>query len=111
MIARIIDNRGTGKTKELIWKAYTNNGILVCQNERHMKEKAASYGIHNLDIISYRDFIDSIQKYPITYMEPTDTYRLGYRNEDGKRFYIDELEGFVNFICLNTLGGYTLTKE
>ena len=48
MRKRIIAGRGTGKTKELMHEALANNGIFVCQNARHMKEKALAYGFNNL---------------------------------------------------------------
>lgn len=107
---RIIAGQGTGKTKQLMQEAYENNGIFVCQNDRHMREKANAYGFYRLSIMSFREFIDNIKKqYPIN---DTISYQImGYKDPDGKQFYIDEIEGFVNFICLNTLGGYTLSWE
>lgn len=107
---RIIAGQGTGKTKQLMQEAYENNGIFVCQNDRHMREKANAYGFYRLSIMSFREFIDNIKKqYPIN---DTISYQImGYKDPDDKQFYIDEIEGFVNFICLNTLGGYTLSLE
>ena len=108
MRKRIIAGRGTGKTKELMHEALANNGIFVCQNARHMKEKALAYGFNHLKIMSYEEFIENIHDYPLSYCDAT---VRGYRDPDGARFYIDELEGFVNFICLNTFEGYTLSLE
>jgi hypothetical protein len=48
MRSRIIASRGTGKTKELMRLALENNGIFVCQNARHMREKALAYGFVGL---------------------------------------------------------------
>jgi len=106
---RIISGRGTGKTKALMEEVLQNNGVLVCQNALHMREKANAYGLHGLSIISYRDFIDNIQDYPLSYA-PEQSIR-GYKNEDGKNFYFDELEGFVQHLCLNKFAGYTLSLE
>ena len=103
---RIIRVRGTGKTKELMEQAYLNNGIFVCQNARHMREKAVAYGFTHLNIMSYEEFRDNIQEYDAI------TFTLkGYKDPEGRKFYIDELEDFVSFICLNTLGGYSLSLE
>jgi hypothetical protein len=109
MRSRIIASRGTGKTKELMRLALENNGIFVCQNARHMREKALAYGFVGLQIMSFDEFISNIQDYPISYA-PDITMR-GYKDPDGRQFYIDEVEGFVNFICLNTFAGYSLSLE
>lgn len=109
MRSRIIASRGTGKTKELMRLALENNGIFVCQNARHMREKALAYGFVGLQIMSFDEFINNIQDYPISYA-PDITMR-GYKDPDGRQFYIDEVEGFVNFICLNTFAGYSLSLE
>ena len=109
MMCRIITSRGMGKTKQLMSEAYANNGIFVCQNARHMREKAAAYGFNHLNIMSFEDFISNIKEYPVHYAE--DITVKGYRDVEGRRFYIDELEGFVNHICLNTCAGYSLSLE
>lgn len=109
MKSRIIAGRGTGKTKELMRQAVENNGIFVCQHARHMKEKAAAYGFPDLCIMSFDEFKENIQDYPLTYSDEI-TVR-GYRDPEGRQFYIDELEGFVNYLCLNTCAGYTLSLE
>lgn len=106
---KIISGRGTGKTKALMAEVLQNNGVLVCQNALHMREKANAYGFHGLSIMSYRDFIDNIQDYPLTYA-PEQSIR-GYKDEDNRSFYIDELEGFVQHLCLNKFAGYTLSLE
>lgn len=106
---RIISGRGTGKTRALMEEAHNNNGVFVCQNALHMREKANAYGLHGLAIISYYDFINNIQDYPVTYSD--DVTIKGYIDEEGRNFYIDELEGFVQFICLNKFKGYTLSLE
>ena len=35
----------------------------------------------------------------------------GLENKSSGKIYIDEIEGFVQFICLNKFCGYTLTNE
>lgn len=107
---RIIAGRGTGKTKQLMQEAYENNGIFVCQNDRHMREKANAYGFYGLSIMSFREFIDNIKQYPINYTS-SNNWITGYKDPDGKQFYIDEVEGFINYICFNTFAGYTLSLE
>lgn len=109
MRSRIIASKGTGKTKELMRLAIENNGIFVCQNARHMKEKALAYGMQGLQVMSFEEFIENIQDYPLSYA-PDKSVR-GYKDPDGRPFYIDEVEGFVNFICLNTFAGYSLSLE
>lgn len=109
---RIIAGQGTGKTKQLMQEAYENNGIFVCQNDRHMREKANAYGFYRLSIMSFREFINNIKKYPINNnITSSDNWIMGYIDPNGQQFYIDEIESFVNFICLNSLGGYTLSQE
>ena len=108
MKKRIIASRGTGKTKALMYEALINNGIFVCQNAKEMREKANTYGFNHLKIMSFDEFICNIHDYPLNYCDAT---IKGYRDPDGSRFYIDEIEGFVNFNCLNTFEGYTLSLE
>jgi hypothetical protein len=105
---KIIASRGTGKTKQLMYEAYHNNGIFVCQNVNHMREKANAYGFTGLNMISFYDFINNIHDYPLSW---TETTVRGYKDPEGKQFYIDEIEGFVQHICLNNLAGYTLSLE
>ena len=106
---RIIAGNGTGKTKKLMQECLCNGGIFVCQNALRMREKANAYDLHGLSIISYRDFINNIQDYPLSYA-PEQSVR-GYKDEENRSFYIDELEGFVQFLCLNKFAGYTLSLE
>ena len=90
-MTRIIDERGTGKTRKLMLAAKENDGILVCMHPDRMREKAFAYGITGLNIISYRDF--EIGDYDID-----------------KKCYIDELGIFIKqmFATLN-IDGYSLT--
>lgn len=106
---RIFGNCGTGKTKRLMEAAIANNGIFVCQNAMHMKEKANAYGLHGLQVMSYRELIDKITEHPLSYSQ--DMMIKGFKDEEGRPIYIDELEGFVQHICLNRFVGYSLTGE
>lgn len=96
MKKRIISGVGTGKTKQLMYEAWHNNGIYVCQNEPRMREKANIYGFVGLKIISFSEFISDI---------------MSQHLEADVKFYIDELEEFVDYMCLNTLAGYTLSID
>lgn len=104
---KIIASRGTGKTRSLMEEAYKNNGLFVCQNASRMREKANAYGFHGLNIISFRDFIDDIQPH-IAYSDVT---VRGYKHENECGIYVDELEGLMNFICLNKFKGYTISED
>ena len=104
---RIIASRGTGKTRALMEEAYKNDGLFVCQNAMRMREKASAYGLHGLKIISFSDFINEIQPH-VAYSDVTVT---GYKHESGCDIYVDELEGLVNFICLNKFKGYTISDD
>lgn len=104
---RIVASRGTGKTRALMEEAYKNNGLFVCQNAHRMFEKANAYGFNGLKIISFRDFIDEIEPHTMY----SDVAIQGYQHESGCDIYIDELEGLVNFICLNKFKGYTISDD
>ncbi len=108
-MVQIIGGRSCGKTKALLFEVSRTNGLLVCQNTIHMREKAYALGLTGLNIISYKDFIEKIQDYPIEYA-PQYTHR-GFKEVDCKQIYVDELEGLVQYLCFNRLNGYSLTKE
>ena len=104
----IIGGRGIGKTKQLMESCLANGGVFVCQNARHMREKANAYGFQGLKIVSYNDVIDDIKEYPLSLSE---TIVKGYKNANNDYFYVDELEGFAQYIFLNHLNGYTLSED
>ena len=104
----IIGGRGIGKTRQLMAACLANEGVFVCQNAERMREKASAYGFHGLKIVSYRDVIDDIKEHPLSYSETT---IKGYKSDDNDYFYVDELEGFTQYIFLNHLNGYTLSQE
>lgn len=91
---RIINNRGTGKTKKLMLLAKDNEALFVCANPHAMEQKALAYGITGLNFLSYDNA-------PCYY-------------EEGKTLnvVIDDIEAFVKwFISNDKLIGYTLTNE
>lgn len=89
---RIIDSRGTGKTKKLIEKAKENNTTIVCKNPYVIQTKAIRYGIVGLKVISYEDLFNNYS--------PEEVY------------YIDELEDFVKIAFPSvSIEGYTLNLE
>ena len=57
------------------------------------------------DAINDKRFIPYIQLHEFEY---TNIKATGYRHEYGKKVYIDELEGFINYLCFNRFGGYTI---
>lgn len=86
---RIIDERGSGKTKKLMQTAYDNHATFVCANPVAMEVKAKAYGFDGIDFISYHDFVT-------TYNE--------------NNYVIDEVEGLLKTVMgHNQLIGYTLT--
>ena len=89
---KIINQGSCGKTRKLLQLASENNGIVVCNNPLAMEVKARSYGIINIDIISYYDFIHDEYSY-------------------GKPIFIDEMDTFVNTIANKKLLGYTINNE
>lgn len=88
---RVIDKRGTGKTRQLLEEAKANNGLVVCEHPEAMRQKAMAYGLGVINCMSYADYYSDIfQKY--------------------KTVYIDELEKFL--LAFDTrISGYTLTNE
>lgn len=87
---RIIEDRGTGKTKRLIQEAYKNNGVILCMNPVSMREKAIAYNIPFMNFASYDNFL-----YYST-------------NTDKRPIYIDELEIFLSRY---NVAGYNMSIE
>ena len=97
---RVIDSRGSGKTKKLMLKAKETNGAIICANPIALSEKAKAYGIIGIEFVSYSDFIE----------DHLDEW------EEDKIFYIDELEMFLSYVHSATrvqgkLCGYSLSEE
>ena len=95
---RIIDGRGTGKTSRLLLLAKENDGIVVCKNPDHMREKAYAYGLTGIDFISYQDFDRDV----------SESYESG--NTYSKPVFIDELDNYLKHLQYN-IQGYTISNE
>ena len=95
---RIIDGRGTGKTSRLLLLAKENNGIVVCKNPDHMREKAYAYGLTGIEFISYQDFDRDV----------SESYESG--NTYSKPVFIDELDNYLKHLQFN-IQGYTISED
>ena len=89
---RIIDGRGTGKTSRLMLLAKENDAIFVCNDPHCMETKALSYGIKDIQFVSYYDYL-----------------RFNY-DTDKENVVIDELEAFLKCMLNGHLVGYTLSN-
>lgn len=114
---RIIDGRGTGKTSRLLLLAKEHNGIVVCALPELMRKKAYGYGLTNIDIMSYHDFVQNIKEHKAKINMPeldgTTTEQeltfMGFTID--KPVFIDELEGLFRYLCMSKVMGYTLSTE
>ena len=90
---RIIEGRGTGKTRKLMEIAKENKAIFVCSNPRAMEAKAHAYGIVGINFIDYFTFLDDKGKEPANYV-------------------VDEIEMLLHYMfgMNRNLTGYTLTN-
>jgi hypothetical protein len=88
---RIIGNRGSGKTRELMEFAKENNAIFVCSNPYAMRNKAEAYGITGLEFLSYEDYF--------------------YFNHNDDTVVIDEIEVFLKQCNSPYIIGYSLSNE
>ena len=48
--------RGTGKTRTLVERAKSEDAIIVCEDTIEMRERAYSYGITGLNLITYEEY-------------------------------------------------------
>ena len=92
---RIINKRGTGKTKRLLQLAKANNATFVCRDAKSMKLKAHEYGLDGVDIIDYYDAL-----------------MRGYK-PDSSGVFIDELDGFLCSIFGygGQVKGYSISED
>ena len=88
---RIIDDRSTGKTSQLMLWAKEYDATFVCSNPKAMEYKAQKYGIDGIEFISYEKFSTVL-------------------NHE-KNYVIDELENFIKSAFGNSLIGYSISKE
>ncbi len=92
---RILDVRGSGKTRRLMKIAKEHNYIFVCASPQRMAEKAYTYGIIGINFVSYSDFL---------------------KNHSDEKYVVDELELFIKVLLATTgkdtrLLGYTLSTD
>ena len=90
---RIIDNKASGKTRQLMEIAKENKAIFICSNPRAMEAKAHAYGIVGIEFIDYFTFLDDRGKEPANYV-------------------VDEIEMLLHYMfgMNRNLTGYTLTN-
>ena len=60
----ISGGKGTGKTRELLEKAKTTNGVVACENPTKLTARAYEYGIFGLTFIHYDDVAIFNAAYP-----------------------------------------------
>ena len=79
--------RGTGKTKTVLEKVKAENAVIVCEDTIEMRERAYSYGITGLNIMSYREF-DTLEKVeePV-YIHDINKY-ISYGNRNVKGYSV-----------------------
>ena len=96
-MVRIINNQSTGKTRQLLTYAKTNNCIVVCSIPNRMQDKAVRYGLGYIECISYENFLNE---------------KMAGTLPEGK-YVVDELEKLVMLMFQNgaTLEGYCLTTD
>ena len=88
---RIIDDRSTGKTSQLMLLAKEYDATFVCSNPKAMEYKAQKYGIEGIEFMSYEKFSTVL-------------------NHE-KNYVIDELEDFIKSAFGNSLIGYSISKD
>lgn len=90
---RIINNKASGKTRQLMEIAKENKSIFVCSNPRAMEAKAHAYGIIGIEFIDYFTFLEDKVKEPSNYV-------------------VDEIEMLLHYMfgMNRNLTGYTLTN-
>jgi hypothetical protein len=88
----ISGGKGTGKTRALIEKVKAENGVLVCNSPEAMRDRAYSYGITGLDLISYSDFYN------------------GNAEEYGKPVFIHDINSLIKYYS-HEIKGYSICNE
>ena len=84
--------RGTGKTRTLVERAKAEDGIIVCEDTIAMREKAHSYGVTGINIISYDDLYEC----------KVDSY--------GKPLFIHDINRFITY-SFHEVKGYSVSNE
>lgn len=88
---RIIREKSSGKTRELLELAREQGAIVICSNPQAMKEKALAYGITG---VQYASYIEACN-----YYFSVDTPIL-----------IDELDEFLKVFDKNVVG-YSISED
>lgn len=83
---KIIDKRATGKTSRLILLAKETGAIIVCSEPKYIKLLANRYGIKDLDIISYGEYLGN-----------------GY-DYSNRKILIDEVDSLIQRLPGNCIG-------
>lgn len=89
---RIINDRATGKTLQLMLLAKENGATIACSNPCAMRQKAYDYGLTGINFVSYSALFSG-------------------EIEDHEPIMIDEIEVFVKEYIDGKLTGYTLSIE
>ena len=88
----ISGNKGVGKTRTLIERAKAEDGIIVCSDVKAMRERAYSYGITGLNLVSYDDL----------WNDEVDT--------QGKPMYIHDINKFIHSSFAD-VNGFTINLD
>ena len=91
---RIIGDRCSGKTSQLMLLAKETGAKIACSNPVAMRHKAEAYGIVGIEFVPYSELIKP-------YYDP----------EDNNKVLIDELEAFLHYCVRGEVLGYTLSNE
>ena len=91
---KIVNGKGTGKTKALLVKAHDDGAIVFCKDAESMIERARGYGLLNMDIRNYPTLLELNELW----------------NSDSK-VYIHNIDDFLKFYFGNLVKGYTMTYE
>lgn len=91
----ISGKNGTGKTKQLvefICSEHPTDGVLVCRNVIRMLEKLHSWGMQDIQVISYEDYVK-------------------LKDKTDKKYYIVNINKFLNYLGQGNIDGWTFTEE
>lgn len=88
---KIVNGKGTGKTKALLVKAADEGAIVICADPDKMRERALRYHLLDIDIRSYDEF----------------SLELGTKED----VYIHDIDYFLRVWFGNQVKGYTMTYE
>ena len=80
-------SKGTGKTKILLEKAFDEGAIVACRDTIYMRERAYSYGIVGINLISYEEFDRLGGTLENVYLHDLHSY-LEYKNKNLKGYSV-----------------------